>query len=53
MALEVSKTTEWSVKDMTWRLKLANIAFKASLGILSMRAQKSREITKQGIELAR
>lgn len=52
-ALEVAKDQEGSIEDLGRRLSLAQQSFKAALEVLSMRAQYFRDVTDQGVEIAR
>lgn len=53
MSLEVARTTDGSKEEMGRQLKLAEMSMKAALEVLSMRAQYFRDITEQGVEIAR
>ena len=52
-ALEVAKGQEGTIEDIGRRLALAEGSFKAVSEVASMRAQYFRDITEQGVEMAR
>lgn len=52
-ALEVANVHDGKVENMGRRLSLAQSSFKAALEVLSMRAQYLRDVTEQGMDVAR
>ena len=52
-SLDIVATESGTEQDMRRQLKLAQKSLKASLEVLSMRAQFFRDITDQGVETAR
>lgn len=52
-AMEVARTLDGTIEDLTRKLVMAEDAFKGVLEVVSMRAQYFRHITEQGVEIAR
>ena len=53
VAMEVARTHDRTIEDLTRKLALAKEAFKAVLEVTSMRAQYFRDLTEQRVEIAR